>query len=231
MASHPFPQSGPPTLSAGLKKKSQTETVSPFLHTQHLLILSNHAPSHDKSSLFPQSNQTLNPTPHTPSPNSFMPADRKQQVQRPPHFGPPHLGQLGRLDPTPVPSAVPSAGTPGGEAGSPVPPPARVIARARRGRLPWVSGRVAPPPPVGRGCGRWENRRVWWLLPWGGRAGSGARGGRGRGGARRGAGECAELRRRSMRGPGRPAPAHSRGRGARRGAEKPVYTDCTPPGE
>ncbi|KAM7328071.1 hypothetical protein ACRRTK_012163 [Alexandromys fortis] len=34
-----------------------------------------------------------------------------------------------------------------------------------------------------------------------------------------------------MRGSGRAAPAHSRGPGARRGAEKPVYTDCTPPGE
>lgn len=176
------------------KKKSQTETVSPFLHTQHLLILSNHTPSHDKSSLPPQQ---PNPEPlsRCSLPHPLHPSGQKTASSAASPLGASPLRPT-RQGSTPrrCSAQCPGRGPPGGEEGSPAPPPPRVIARARRGRLPWVSGRGAPPPPVGRGCGRRENRRVWWLLPWGGRAGSGARGGRGRGGARRGAGGRAGAR-------------------------------------
>lgn len=61
-------------------------------------ILSNHAPT--QISPFAQSDRTPNPSHDALLPyKSFIPADRKQQVQRPPCIGPPHLGQLGRARP------------------------------------------------------------------------------------------------------------------------------------
>lgn len=49
---------------------------------------------------FAQSDRTPNPSHDALLPyKSFIPADRKQQVQRPPCIGPPHLGQLGRARP------------------------------------------------------------------------------------------------------------------------------------
>lgn len=137
-----------------------TETVPPFLYFQHLLLSkpkqSRPQPT-IKATLCPKQ---PNPEPHSrgpPAPQLFHPSGQNtaSPAASPLRASPPKPTGQG-LTLLQCPARSPSAGTPGDRRGIPSSAETGGYPPARRGWLLWVLGRVAPPPPRGRGCGRLE---------------------------------------------------------------------------